>query len=122
MRKVTGMKHESELYKVIVCIPPEYSDKLMDALADSVDPMYPGYDRAFTIIPVKGTWRTLEGSHPYNGKVGEITVADEVRIEFAVHSKDLKTAIDTILGIHPYEEPGIDILPMIGWKDVTDRP
>ena len=95
----------------------------MDALADSVDPMYPGYDRAFTIIPVKGTWRTLEGSHPYNGKVGEITVADEVRIEFAVHSKDLKTANRIDPRYTPLRRARHRIsFPWIGWKDVTDRP
>jgi hypothetical protein len=118
MQSISDIK----FYKICVCIPREYSNKLMNSITDVARPMYPGYDRVFLTAPVTGTWRTLEGSTPYNGTVGEITTAEEVRIEFAVHSADLKNVIEKIISIHPYEEPGIDIIPMIGWKDIIDRP
>lgn len=111
-----------KFYKICICIPKEYSDKLMDSITEIAGPIYPGYDRVFLTAPVTSTWRTLKGSNPYNGTVGEITTAEEVRIEFAIHSADLKKVIEKIISIHPYEEPGIDILPMIGWKDIIDRP
>lgn len=106
------------VYKVCVNIPEGFLEKLMDALESSVEPLFPGYSRAFCYWPVKGTWRTLEGSSPYNGTVGEITIADEVRVEFAVHPDDLEKAVSTIRDIHPYEEPAIDVIPMADWKSI----
>lgn len=108
----------SEFYKIAVNIPPEYAEDLMDSVTEAIKPMYPGYDRCFSYWMVKGTWRSLEGSHPYNGTVGKVTIADEMRIEFAVKSYDLEKAVKSILSIHPYEEPAIDVIPMTGWKDI----
>jgi hypothetical protein len=116
------MAPDVEFYKICTYIPAEYSDLLMDSITEIVTPMYPGYDRTFTLMDVKGTWRALKDSKPYNGQIGKITTAEEVRIEFSIHSKDLKVVMETILRIHPYEEPAIDILPMIGWKSITDHP
>jgi hypothetical protein len=108
------------MFKISVSIPSEFADALMDSVTKVAEPIYPGYDRVFSIFQVKGTWRALEGSSPYNGEVGKITEADELRIEFAVKEKDLKATISTIVGVHPYEEPGIDVIPMIGWKSVLE--
>jgi len=111
---------EPAAYKVSVTIPPEFKDRLMDEINCSIRQIYPGYDRAFSITEAVGTWRPLEGSDPFIGKVGEIAVEKELRIDFAVRSEDLKEAILAIRRVHPYEEPGIDILPLILWKDVID--
>jgi hypothetical protein len=111
---------EPKAYKISVTIPPEYKDIMMDAVNDSMRQIYPGYDRAFSITNSTGTWRPLEGSNPFIGKVGEISVEEEVRIEFAVASEDLKNVVLAIRKVHPYEEPAIDILPMLLWKDVID--
>jgi len=112
------MLPEPETYKISTCIPEEFLQELMDAVNDAVEPLYPGYDRAFCYWPVKGTWRPLEGSNPYKGTVGEIELADEMKLEFAVRKKDLKKVIDTIVSIHPYEEPVIDVIPIYTHKDI----
>lgn len=108
-----------KLFIVYVGIPPQYSEALKDAVSAAIKPIYPGYDRVFTEFPVKGTWRSLEGSDPYNGEIGKITVAEELRIEFAVKEDDLPAAVNAIRSVHPYEEPGITVIPMIGWKDLS---
>ena len=41
-----------------------------------------------------------------------------MRVEFAVREKDLRPAIKAVRRVHPYEEPAIDVIPMIGWKSV----
>ena len=111
---------EPNAYKISVTIPPEYKDRLMDAVNDAMQQIYPGYDRAFSITNSIGTWRSLEGSDPFIGRVGEISVEDELRIEFAIVADDLKEVVMAIHRVHPYEEPAIDILPMILWKEVID--
>lgn len=107
------------VYKVGVCVPEGFLDAIMDAVTEVVVPIYPGYDRVFSYWPVRGTWRPLEGSEPYMGRVGEIETADEIRLEFAVDPEHLCGAVDAIRMHHPYEEPAIDIVPMIAWKSVT---
>ena len=110
---------EGTIYKVGVSIPEDFLQGMMDAVTAVVEPIYSGYDRVFSWWPVKGTWRPLEGSDPYDGTVGQISVADEVRVEFAVREKDLRDAVEAVVGSHPYEEPAIDVIPMVPWKSVT---
>lgn len=107
-----------KFYKIAVNIPPEFSERLKDAVTCAIEPVYPGYDRTFTEFPVTGTWRSLPGSNPYDGEVGKISTVEETRLEFAVKEDELAHALEAIVSVHPYEEPAIDILPMIGWKDV----
>ena len=106
------------LYKIGVNIPEEFLQKMMDSVNKSIEPVYPGYDRTFSYWKVTGTWRPLPGSDPFLGNIGEIEIAEEMRVEFAVREKDLRPAIEAVRRIHPYEEPAIDVIPMIGWKSV----
>ena len=77
------------MYKIGVNVPNDHLEALMDALDGVVTPIYPGYDHVFSWWPVMGCWRALEGSDPYDGRIGEVTVAEEVRLEFAVLEGDL---------------------------------
>ena len=109
---------EPVAYKISVTIPPEHKDRLLDEINASMRQIYPGYDRVFSIARTEGTWRPLEGSDPFIGKAGEIAVEEELRIDFAVMAEDLKEVILAIRRAHPYEEPAIDIMPMLLWKDI----
>jgi len=109
---------EPRAYKISVAVPAEYKDELFDAVNNSMRRIYPGYDRVFSVTRTEGTWRSLEGSSPFIGGAGEISVEEELRIDFAVREEDLKGVISAIRRVHPYEEPAIDIIPMVLWKDV----
>ena len=108
---------KAEIYKVGVNVPPEFLERLIDSINEVMDPVYPKYDRTFMYWPVKGTWRPLPGAEPYNGTIGKVEVADEIRLEFAVKKEDLKKVIGKIAEVHPYEEPAVDVIPMIAWKE-----
>lgn len=106
------------IYKVAVQVPPGYLDAVMDSVTSAISPVYPGYTRVFAYWPVKGTWIPSEGSDPFIGEVGRVEVADEIRLEFAVSSEEMPAAVAAVRRVHPYEEPAIDIIPMIPWKSV----
>ena len=112
------MQPSPEIFKIGVNIPEEFLQRLMDSVTEVMEPLYPNYDRTFMYWPVKGTWRPLPGAKPYNGTVGKIEVADEMRVEFAVKKKDVEQVIKRIVEIHPYEEPAIDVIPMVAWRDL----
>ena len=108
----------AKVFRFSVNVPSEFLDKMMDAITDAIKSPYPGYERAFGYFPVTGTWRSLEGSNPYKGKIGEIEIADEMRLEFIVSEKDIKIAVAAIRKVHPYEEPAIDIVEIIDWHSL----
>ncbi len=108
-----------DVFKIGVNVPAEFLDRMMDSVTEVMEPVYPKYERTFMYWPVKGTWRPVEGAEPFIGTVGDIEVADEIRLEFAVKEKDLKNVISKIAEVHPYEEPAIDVIPMYGWKGFT---
>lgn len=112
------MPTDPDIYKIGVNIPEEFLERLMDSVNDVLEPLYPNYDRTYMYWPVKGTWRPLPGANPYNGTIGKIEVADEMRVEFAVKKKDLEKVIATISDVHPYEEPAIDVIPMVSWRSI----
>lgn len=118
---MTADRTEPAAYKISLTIPADRADELMDAVNGAMQQIYPGYDRVFSLTGTVGTWRSLEGSDPFIGKAGEISVEEEVRIDFAVKAEDLKEVILAVRRVHPYEEPAIDIMPMILWKDVIYR-
>ncbi len=88
----------------------------MDAIDSVMEPLYPGYRRSFCYWPVKGTWTTMEGARPYNGRIGEATVADEVRLRFVCREEDLPAVLKKIDEVHPYEEPAVDVMPQVSWR------
>ena len=106
------------VYGICVSVPPEALDELMRAIDEVMEPLYPGYSFCFSIQPCKGTWRSEPGSNPYNGKVGEITEADECRLRFVCKEKDLQNVLRTIDRVHPYEEPAVDVIPQIAWRSL----
>ncbi|MGI6472417.1 MAG: hypothetical protein ACOX1N_05075 [Candidatus Methanomethylophilaceae archaeon] len=109
----------NDVYKIAVCIPEEYVDELTAKINDSMEPLYPGYDMVFSLTEVTGMWRPLEGSNPFIGDTGKISVEKEIKVEFSVRERYLKDVVNTILSVHPYEEPAIDVIPMYGWKGFT---
>ncbi|AGI47652.1 Uncharacterized protein conserved in bacteria [Thermoplasmatales archaeon BRNA1] len=112
------MEGTERIYGISVNVPASHSDALMDAIDKVMEPVYPGYSRTFCIMPCKGTWRTEEGADPFDGKVGEITVADEIRIKFVCREKDLENVLKIIDRVHPYEEPAVDVVPQIAWRSL----
>ncbi len=109
---------KEQVYKICVSVPVDYSDKMMDAIDEIMDPLYPGYRRTFSITEVTGTWKPLKGSHPFIGTPGKIEKVQEHKIEFVVKEKDLKRVLLKIKEIHPYEEPAIDVCPTYAWKSM----
>ncbi|MDN5358054.1 MAG: hypothetical protein AB7D42_04090 [Candidatus Methanomethylophilaceae archaeon] len=104
------------IFKIAVNIPEEFVKDLTEKVNFSMTQIYPGYDMVFSLTKVTGMWRPLQGSDPYKGEAGTLTTANEIRVDFAVREDDLKSAIESIISVHPYEEPAIDVIPMYAWK------
>ena len=58
-----------------------------------------------------GRFRPLAGANPHIGKVGDLEEVEEERIELDCFVDALDRVLEGIRHAHPYEEPGIEVLP-----------
>jgi len=99
--------------KIEVYIPEEYIIKLRDELNNVNACRIGNYDNVLSITRVRGYWRPLEGSTPFNGEIGQINEGEECKIEIRCKVEFIKDVIEVIKRNHPYEEPLYNIIPII---------
>lgn len=103
-----------EYIKLEIFIPETHFPVLQKALQD-VDAGHIGnYDSCLSYSHVMGTWRPLDGTHPYIGEEGEISCEPELKVEVTIRAENLKETIAAVKAVHPYEEPVINAIPLIG--------
>ena len=61
----------------------------------------------------EGTFTPLPGAEPVIGAVGSLERVAERRLELLVQRDRLARAIQTLLKVHPYEEPAFDCYPLL---------
>ena len=60
-----------------------------------------------------GTFKPTDDANPYIGKKNNLEFVDEEKLEVVCDVKKVKKVISTLRKVHPYEEPAIDIIPLI---------
>ncbi len=101
-------------YKLIIGSPDNQKviQKVIDAASDAGAGKIGDYSRCFAINKIKATWKSEKGAKPDDGEVNKITNADCVWIETECTDKNLKSIYKAIKKVHPYEEPGIQIIKL----------
>ena len=99
--------------KLEIFIPQSHLDVLQKAL-QNVDAGHIGnYDSCLSYSEVIGTWRPLDNAQPYSGKLNEISQEKELKVEVRVSEQNLQQTLQAIKSVHPYEEPVINIIPLL---------
>lgn len=108
----------SETYKIETFIPKEYIDKLRHSL-NEINALCIGgnYDYCMFVSRGIGSFRPLNGSKPYEGKIGEVCKTEEFKVEFCCKRDVVKKAVGIIKEVHPYEVPVINIIPILSTYD-----
>ena len=102
------------LYKLEIFVPESHFEEVCQALW-SVDAGHIGsYDRCLSWSRVNSCWRPLEGTNPYDGVPGQLSRAEEVKIEVCCRGERLEETLAAVKGVHPYEGPVIYVLPVSG--------
>lgn len=99
--------------KIEVYIPEEYRNKLREALNDIGVLGVGNYDNVMSVTKVTGYWRPLKNANPFDGEINKLSKASEDKIEFATDINNVENAVKVIKEVHPYEEPVINIIPLI---------
>jgi hypothetical protein len=103
----------ADLVKLVVTVPEESADRIREAVGGAGAGKVGNY--AFCSFSSKGTGRFLptEGANPAIGEVGQPEVVSEERIEFTCEKDKLTEIIAALRAAHPYEEPAIDVFPLL---------
>ncbi|WP_042224227.1 cytochrome c biogenesis protein [Oceanobacillus manasiensis] len=109
---------EFEFVKVEVLLPEEYIVELRIQLNDIGVLTVGDYDNVVSYSVVKGYWRPLEEANPFNGSPfngskDEISFGTECKMEFKCLMSNIAEVKGLIKRVHPYEEPVINVLPML---------
>lgn len=105
---------EFNFFKIETFIPEEFLQQLRKSLNDTGALTIGGnYDNCMSVSKVIGSWRPLNGANPFKGTIGDICEAEECKVEFCCTKEIMKTAVDTIKKVHPYEVPVINIIPIL---------
>ncbi|MGF9966052.1 cytochrome C biogenesis protein [Bacillus rhizoplanae] len=99
--------------KVEVLLPEEYIETLRSKLNDIGVLTIGKYDHVISYSLVKGSWRPLEESKPFNGSIGEICFGTEYKMEFRCLYQNIEEVLSIIKSVHPYEGPVINVLPLL---------
>ena len=101
------------LDKLVVFVPPEHADAVRAALAAAGAGVLGAYDSCTFTSTGEGRFRPLDGATPTIGRVGEVEVVPEARVEtvFARHLR--RDVVAAMKAAHPYEEVAYDVLELV---------
>lgn len=107
------MKFDITEVKIEIYTPEEYVVPMRDALTQIGACKIGNYDHVVSYQDTKGYWKPLEESTPFNGEKGRICSGTEVKLEIRCPMERAADAVRLIQDIHPYEEPVINVLPLL---------
>jgi len=109
-----------ELVKIVIYAPANCASNIRKVLAESGAGHIGNYDCCSFSVKGTGRFRPLEGTNPHVGKQGEITQIHEERIETVCIKDQASDIIAEIKKVHPYEEPAIDVYPLLNLQVIPD--
>ena len=104
---------EFSVVKLEIFIPVTHFETLREALRSDGAGASEKYDSALSYSPVKGCWRPLPGANPYKGEIGALCEADEYKVEVRCPIEKLPQIVKAVKAVHPYEEPVINVIPLL---------
>ena len=111
------MQFDIKNVKIAVFIPEEKVSELRDAVCNAGAGVIGNYSYCSSSSKVTGTYIPNENANPYEGTQNTLEFVEEIKLEFICNIKIVKNILKIIRQIHPYEEPCIDIIPLLNEND-----
>ncbi|MDY0384569.1 Nif3-like dinuclear metal center hexameric protein [Trichlorobacter sp.] len=103
---------QQQLVKLVVFVPEGALEAVRQAMFAEGCALGNYRDCSFTTTG-EGTFTPLPGAEPAIGAVGRLERVAECRLELLVQRDRLAKAMQTLLKVHPYEEPAFDCYPLL---------
>ena len=107
------MNIEVNKVKIFVTVPIENTQEVRDAVCKAGAGIIGEYSYCTTCVKSIGTFIPNDNSKPYIGKNNKLEYVEEDKLEVICDIQKAKHVITELRKVHPYEEPAIDIVPLI---------
>lgn len=110
IKKISPLQSSSEkVFKFAVYVPVKHADKVSRAIFEAGAGKIGKYTETSFNITGQGTFKPMEGTNPFIGKIGQREKVEEIKIETVVVERNLESVVQTMKDTHPYEEPAFDV-------------
>ena len=99
--------------KIFVTVPQENLEEVRTAMCNAGAGIIGNYSFCSTSIKSVGTFIPNDNANPYIGEQNKLEYVDEEKLEVICDIKKAKHVLQELRKAHPYEEPAIDIIPLI---------
>jgi dinuclear metal center YbgI/SA1388 family protein len=100
------------LDKLVVFVPHEDAEELRAAVTAAGAGRIGDYDSCTYTSEGEGRFRPLDGATPAIGRVGEVEVVAESRVEAVLPRSRRRQVLEALRAVHRYEEPAFDVLEL----------
>lgn len=99
--------------KIFVTIPPENVEEVRKAVCEAGAGVIGDYTYCTSSTKSIGTFMPNDNANPYIGENNKLELVVEEKLEFVCDINQVRKVISKLREVHPYEEPAIDIVPLI---------
>ena len=110
------MKIDVKKVKIFVTIPLENVEDVRIAMCEAGAGVIGNYSYCSTSVKGVRTFLPNDKANPHIGEKNKLEYVEEERLEVICDVEKVKQVIIKLREVHPYEEPAIDIVPLIDEK------
>ncbi len=103
---------KGQLIKLVTFVPQAHADSVRSALFNAGAGNIGEYDSCSYNLQGVGTFKAKEEANPFVGRVGELHLENEVRIETILPRFRQTEVLRALISVHPYEEAAYDLYPL----------
>lgn len=117
-RPLTTELRDGSDVKLVVFVPHDHTEAVLDALAAAGAGGVGEYERCSFRVGGTGTFTPLGGADPFVGDVGSPHEEPEDRLELLAPRRTLGRIVAALLAAHPYDEVAYDLVPLVDGAEV----
>lgn len=99
--------------KIFVTVPVANVNEVREAVCNAGAGIIGEYTFCTSSTKSIGTFIPSENANPHIGEINKLEFVEEEKLEFVCDAEKVKNVIEELRKSHPYEEPAIDIIPLI---------
>lgn len=104
--------------KIIVTVPVQNVNEVRNAICNEGAGIIGNYTHCSMTTKCIGTFIPNNNANPYIGEKNKLEFVEEEKLEVVCDINIVKKVLKKLREAHPYEEPGIDIIPLINEEDI----
>lgn len=103
--------------KIVTFIPEENCPAIGEAVCNAGAGIIGNYNYCTAYQKSIGTFMPNSKATPYTGEINKLSIENEIRFEVICDIDKVKVVLQELRKEHPYEEPAIDIIPLLDEND-----